>query len=82
MFCAASARQTNDVPAHTHQKLTEVSSRGSLTLRTSYTSRSTSRGRRQGSTYRSVLWGRYAPPRSEMHAAQDRGYAYFGEFAF
>jgi hypothetical protein len=50
MFCAASARQTNEVPAHTHHKLTESSSRGSLPLRTSYTSRSTSRGR-QGSTY-------------------------------
>jgi hypothetical protein len=49
MFCAASARQTDDVPAHTHQKLTE-SSRGCLPLRTSYTSRSTSRARLLAST--------------------------------
>jgi hypothetical protein len=51
MFCAASPRQTNDVPtSHVHHKLTASFSRGSLPLRTSYTSRSTSRGRRGGAT--------------------------------
>ena len=49
--CAASPRQTNDVPtSHVHHKLTASFSRGSLPLRTSYTSRSTSRGRRGGAT--------------------------------
>jgi hypothetical protein len=79
MFCAASPRRTNDVPTHTHHKPTESFSRGSLPLLTSYTSRSTSRGRRGGSTNRSVFYGEDTP-RSEMDVAQDRGYADFEEF--
>ena len=76
MFCAASPRQTNDVPTHTHQKPTESFSRGSLPLLTFYTSRSTSRSRSGGSTNRSVSYGEDTP-RSEMDVAQDRGYADF-----
>jgi hypothetical protein len=80
MFCDASARQTDDCPAHAHQKLTESFSRGGLPPpRTSYTSRSTSRCRRRGIAYRSVFMGKIRTPRSEMHKAKDRGYAAFRE---
>jgi hypothetical protein len=79
MFCAASARQTNDVPTHTHQKPTESFSRGSLPLLTSYTFRSKSRGRRGVVPTAAYFMGKTPPPRSEMHVAQDRRYAAFRE---
>jgi hypothetical protein len=51
MFLTASPREPNDLPrSHVHHKLTASFSHGSLPLRTSYTSRSTSRGRREGAT--------------------------------
>ena len=85
MFCAASsARQTNDLPTtHTHQKLTESFSRGSSPVRTHPTRPDPGAVVAAEVTPTAVyLWARYAPPRSEMHAAQYHGYAHFGEFAF
>ena len=80
MFCAASARHTNDVPtSHTHQKPTEFFSRGSLPLLRSYTSRSTAATDAGIVLAQLILWGRHSPPRSEMPVEHDRGYADFRE---
>jgi len=81
-FCAASVRQTNDLLAHTHQKLTDSSSRSSLPLCAHPTPLDPRAVAAAKVDLPQRIMGEIRLVLSRMHAAQVRSYADFRQYLF